>query len=70
VNLERAHLWTSYKDLRVQDDQIEAISEAIVEFWKDAPERVFNHEIGAFPDWLEKAMSRDDAKPRSNRGRR
>jgi hypothetical protein len=70
LNLERAYLWTSHKDLRVQDDQIEAISGAIVEFWKDAPERVFDHEIGTSPDWLEKAMLRDDATPRSNRGRR
>jgi hypothetical protein len=70
LNRERAHLWSSHKDMRVQDDQIEAISGAIVEFWKDAPERVFDNEIGALPDWLEKAMLRDDAKPRSSMGRR
>lgn len=53
----RPQLWTCHKDLRVQDDQIEAISGAVVEFWKDAPERVFDHEIGASPNWLEKATT-------------
>jgi hypothetical protein len=56
--------------MRAQDDPIEAISGAIVEFWKDAPERVFDNEIGALPGWWEKAMLRDDAKPRSSMGRR
>jgi hypothetical protein len=61
---ERTRLWTSHKDLRVQDEQIEAISRAIVEFWKGAPERVFDNEIEEFPDWLEKAILVKDPKTR------
>jgi hypothetical protein len=58
----RTDLWSSHKDLKVREDQIEAISQAIVGFWKDVPERVLDDEIEAFPDWFEKAILADDPK--------
>jgi hypothetical protein len=60
----RTDLWTSHKDLKVQDDQIEAFSRAIVEFWKGAPQRVFDDEIEEFPAWFEKALLVKDPNPR------
>ncbi len=45
----RTDLWSSPKDLKVREDQIKAISQAIVGFWKDAPDRVLDDEIEAFP---------------------
>ena len=48
-----------HKDLQVSDDQFQAFAEAIVAFWRDVPERVFDSQISDVPDWFEKALLND-----------
>ena len=48
-----------YRDhtrLRVSDKQFQAFSEAIVAFWKDVPEIVFDSQIIDVPDWFSTAL--------------
>ncbi|MGM0561700.1 MAG: hypothetical protein ACQETX_11605 [Pseudomonadota bacterium] len=47
--------------LKVSDEQFQAFSDAIVAFWKDVPENVFDSQITEPPDWFEKAIMNDRA---------
>ncbi|WP_374309183.1 hypothetical protein [Methylocella sp.] len=62
---------TKYRDhthLRVSDDQFQAFSDAILAFWRDVPENVFDSQMTDVPDWFGKAILKDraDAKQASN----
>lgn len=62
---------TKYRDhthLRVSDDQFQAFSDAILAFWRDVPENVFDSQMTDVPDWFGKALLKDgaDAKQASN----
>lgn len=53
-----------YRDhthLNVSDDQIQAFSDAIVAFWLDVPENVYDSQLTDVPDWFEKAILKDRA---------
>ena|SRR5437868_494555 len=57
---------TKYRDhshLRVSDDQFQVFSNAILAFWRDVPENVLDSQMTEVPDWLEKAVLKDRAKP-------
>lgn len=49
----------SYEYLKVEDDDLEAFSDAILQFWKDVPENVLNTHITNPPSWLLKAIEKD-----------
>lgn len=50
-----------YTNLKITDEQIDAFSAAILAFWQDVPERIFDDNIsdGSFPDWFERAWKKD-----------
>lgn len=51
-----------YRDhmhLRVSDDQIEAFSSAIVQFWQQVPDNVSSSQVDEVPDWFGKAILKD-----------
>lgn len=51
-----------YRDhthLKVTDDQFQAFSDAILAFWRDVPENVFESTIPSVPDWFGKAIFKD-----------
>lgn len=53
-----------YRDhthLKVSDDQFQAFADAIVAFWRDVPENVFDSQIAEVPDWFGKAILNDRA---------
>jgi hypothetical protein len=53
---------TEYRDhthLKVNDEQFQAFSDAIVAFWRDVPENVFASQTTDVPDWFEKAILND-----------
>ena len=50
----------SYEHLKVSDTDLEAFSAAIQEFWKDVPEDVFDSQITDPPNWLIKAIEKDN----------
>lgn len=57
---------TKYRDhtyLRVSDDQLQAFSDAILAFWRDVPENVFDSQLADVPDWFDKALLKDHAEP-------
>jgi hypothetical protein len=51
-----------YRDhthLKVNDDQFQAFADAIVAFWKDVPENIFESMVTDVPDWFGKAILKD-----------
>lgn len=53
-----------YRDhthLKVSDEQFQAFSDAIIAFWRDVPEHVFESKITDVPDWFGKAILKDHA---------
>ncbi|MFW7357813.1 MAG: hypothetical protein ACODTL_17875 [Brucella sp.] len=56
---------TRYRDhthLQVSDEQLQAFSDAILAFWRDVPENIFDSQLTDVPDWFEKAILKDRAK--------
>jgi hypothetical protein len=51
--------YTNHRDLTVNPDQIEAMSEAIVAFWTDVPASVNEGMLGKLPKWFENAIEKD-----------
>ena len=49
--------------LKVSEDQFQAFSEAILAFWRDVPENVFDSQVTDVPDWFGKAILKDRAGP-------
>lgn len=62
-------MWFSpnYKNLKVSDSNLAAFSSAIVMFWKDVPENVFDSQIMEPPSWLCKALDKDQQKKESSK---
>jgi len=57
---------TKYRDhthLKVSDGQFQAFSDAILAFWRDVPEKVFDSQLTDVPDWFDKAILKDRAEP-------
>ncbi|UZE17893.1 hypothetical protein LOY70_29285 [Pseudomonas sp. B21-054] len=52
--------WLDHTHLTVSDDQIEGISDAIVAFWSEVPENIFDHDDLNPPTWFLKALKQDD----------
>lgn len=53
-----------YRDhthLKVNDEQFQAFSDAILAFWRDVPENVLASQVGNVPPWFEKAVTKDRA---------
>lgn len=55
-SLDHAHL-------KVSEDQFQAFSDAILAFWRDVPENVFDSQVTDVPDWFGKAILKDRAGP-------
>ena len=49
-----------YSDVEVNDSQLDEFSNAIIAFWKGIPERVMLSQIKQVPNWLEKAIQKDE----------
>lgn len=54
----------SHENLKITDDHLEAFSDAILNFWKDVPENVFDSRIIEPPAWLMKAIKKDQTEQR------
>lgn len=57
---------TRYRDhthLKVSDDQFQVFSDAILAFWRDVPENIFDSQVTDVPDWFGKAIQKDRAAP-------
>ncbi|TPG87817.1 hypothetical protein EAH72_34005 [Pseudomonas caspiana] len=52
--------WLDHTHLSVTDDQIEGISNAILEFWKDVPANMFDRDDLEPPTWFLKALKQDN----------
>jgi hypothetical protein len=48
-----------HTDLKVSDDQFQAFSDAILAFWNEVPENVFDSQLTDVPDWFGKAIMKD-----------
>lgn len=51
--------YADYKDLIVGDAHIKEFSDAIVSFWKDVPEYIWEKETISVPDWFGRAYQKD-----------
>lgn len=47
--------------LKVNDAQFQALSDAILAFWRDVPESVIESQITDVPGWFDKALQKDRA---------
>lgn len=58
---EIGEMWfsPSYENLKVTDENLEAFSAAILQFWRDVPENIFDSQITDPPSWLIKAIEKD-----------
>lgn len=58
--------WTeekwSHRHLYITDGDLDAFSDAVLDFWANVPESVFNSQITDPPNWLMKALERDSNK--------
>ncbi len=50
-----------HSQLKVNEQQLQAFSDAIVAFWREVPENVFESEVQDVPDWFGKAILKDRA---------
>ncbi|MBG58804.1 MAG: hypothetical protein CMK46_11050 [Porticoccus sp.] len=46
----------SHKHLSISEEQFQAFSDAIVSFWRDIPQDIYDHESAVMPEWLCKAL--------------
>ena len=53
--------YLDHTHLKVSDDQFQAFSDAILAFWRDVPESVFDSQLTDVPDWFDKAILKDRA---------
>lgn len=51
--------WQEHTDITVSEDQIQGFSDAIMAFWRDVPERIYNSDSVCAPSWFEKAFLKD-----------
>lgn len=57
---------TRYRDhthLKVSDEQFQVFWDAILAFWRDVPENIFDSQLTDVPDWFGKAILKDRAEP-------
>lgn len=52
--------YRDHRHLKVSDDQFQAFSDSIVAFWQAVPEYIYCSEDTQVPDWLGKAMQKDN----------
>lgn len=62
--LEEAWLSPRFEYLRVCDGHLDAFSNAILRFWQDIPENIFDSQIKEPPAWLIKAIEKDKSEER------
>lgn len=58
-----------YADLKITDKQIDEFSEAIIAFWKDVPERIFDDDslcVTSWPKKLKEAWEEDSSQVKSS----
>jgi len=67
TNSSAGHL--DHTHLKVNDAQFQEFSDAILAFWRDVPENVFESEVTDVPDWLGKALLKDRAEETGTRTR-
>ncbi|QKV17075.1 hypothetical protein [Oricola thermophila] len=51
--------YPDHTNLKVSEKQFQGFSDAIVAFWQDVPEDVFESQIKTVPDWFGKAILKD-----------
>lgn len=51
--------YTDFADLTVNNTQLDAFSSAIVSFWENIPENIYDDDGAKVPSWLKKAFDRD-----------
>ena len=50
---------TDYTHLKIADETVDLISQAIIDFWNDVPENVYASKIEQVPKWFERAYNKD-----------
>lgn len=60
--------YCNHKDLKISGDQFQEFSDAILAFWRDVPENVFDSQIITVPDWFQKAITKDENSKKNQKG--
>lgn len=50
---------TDYNHLKIADETVDLISQAIIDFWNDVPENLYASKIEQVPKWFERAYNKD-----------
>lgn len=58
--MEFKHIFANYEALEIDEDDINRFSNDIIEFWIGIPEFVYFDQIKKIPNWLEKAIEKDE----------
>jgi hypothetical protein len=54
--------WMDHTDLTATDQQLDELSDTIIEFWKSIPHEINDDTVTWAPQWFVKAQTRDSAK--------
>jgi hypothetical protein len=57
MNFEKEQ--NDYMQIKIDENQIAEFSDAIIEFWNDVPEYIWNKDNLNLPNWFEKAINKD-----------
>ncbi len=55
-------LYADHSNLIVTDNHIQEFSNAIIAFWSEFPEKIFDSGLTEIPDWFDQAISKDHSK--------
>lgn len=58
---DRLFYYIDHESLRVSNDQLDVFSNAIISFWENVPENIYDHDDVQIPKWLSSAFARDAA---------
>jgi uncharacterized protein YukE len=64
----RGMAYVDHTNLKVTEQQIQEFSDAIVAFWSDVPDNIFDDSTRDLPKWFEKALKRDKPAAASQTG--
>lgn len=56
---DEIHQVINYDDLGLTDEHLQRFSDAIVAFWRDVPDQIYNDVEFELPSWFEKAVEAD-----------
>ncbi len=55
-------MWIHFDELKVNEDHLDEFSDAIIAFWNEFPDELTNIDFNEAPEWVKKAIHKDEKK--------